>query len=61
MEKIGQKYKLYGWDDGKIYFWDEEEKIEKCVNDDKELYDLLLNICIDYFKNKRGKRNEQKD
>ena len=30
--------KLYGWDDGKIYFMDEERKKEWCVTDEKELY-----------------------
>lgn len=42
--------RLYGWDDGKIYFWSDEEKKEYCVSDEKELYKRLLKICIEYFK-----------
>ncbi len=30
-----EKYYLRGWDDEKIYFWDEEKKKEWCVNDEK--------------------------
>ena len=29
---------LYGWDDGKIYFMDDERKKEWCVTDNEELY-----------------------
>ena len=28
---------LYGWDDGKLYFWNEEPGKEICVNDHPEL------------------------
>jgi len=42
--------KLYGWDDGKIYFMDEERKKEWCVTDNKELYNQLMEICRKYLK-----------
>lgn len=29
---------LYGWDDEKIYFWDEESGQELCVSDEEKLY-----------------------
>ncbi|MDO8140657.1 MAG: hypothetical protein Q6358_04085 [Candidatus Brocadiales bacterium] len=45
--------KLYGWDDGKIYFMDEERKKEWCVTDEKELYNQLIEICCKYFKDKK--------
>jgi len=54
MEKANRKQILHGWDDEKIYFWDEVEGKEWCVTDEKELYDQLLGMCIEYFKN-RGK------
>jgi hypothetical protein len=27
-EKTYRDFKLYGWDDGEVYFWDEEKKHE---------------------------------
>lgn len=45
-----EKYRLHGWDDEKIYLWDEEGRKEWCVSDDKELYNKLLEICIEHFK-----------
>lgn len=45
-----EMYHLHGWDDEKIYFWDEKRGEEYCVSDDKQLYEHLLKICIDYFK-----------
>ncbi len=44
---------LHGWDDEKIYFWDEERKKEWCVSDEEELYNQLVEICRKYFKEKR--------
>jgi hypothetical protein len=44
--------KLHGWDDEKIYFWDEEEGKERCVTDEEDLYNQLLEMCIEYFKRK---------
>jgi hypothetical protein len=32
MENIGQSKELHGWDDEKIYFWDEEKRKEWCVS-----------------------------
>jgi len=47
-EEIKQEgIKLYGWDDGKIYFWDGEKEI--CVSDEEELYNYLVKICTEYF------------
>ncbi len=40
---------LYGWDDGKLYFFDESGK-EQCVNDHSELFNRLIEICTDYFR-----------
>lgn len=48
------KWILHGWDDEKIYFWDDEEKKEWCVTDEEDLYNQLLEMCIEYFK-KKGK------
>jgi len=45
-------YRLHGWDDEKIYFWDEHKKKEWCVSDEEELYNKLVEICRSYFKNK---------
>lgn len=44
---------LYGWDDGKIYFMDEERNKEWCVTDNEELYNQLIEICRKYFKDKK--------
>ncbi len=41
---------LYGWDDGKIYFMDEERKKEWCVTDNEELYNQLTEICRKCFR-----------
>jgi hypothetical protein len=43
--------RLYGWDDGSIYFMDDHNK-EWCVTEEKDLYDRLTQLCTDYFKNK---------
>jgi len=44
---------LYGWDDGKLYFFDELGK-EQCVNDHPELFKRLVEICTEYLR-----RNEE--
>lgn len=51
------KNKLVGWDDGKIYFYNDEGK-EFCVNDYKELLEQMVNMCDEYF---REKENEAKE
>lgn len=53
--KTNGDFLLYGWDDGKVYFWDEEKKHEWCVSDDEALYDQLVKICEIYFREKIGK------
>jgi len=45
------KNKLIGWDDEKIYFYDETGK-EYCVNDHNELFDKIVEFCMEYFKHK---------
>jgi hypothetical protein len=52
MEEANRKQRLHGWDDEKIYFWDEEAGKEWCVTDEEELYIQLLRICTNYFKKK---------
>ena len=41
---------LYGWDDGKVYFMDEQQRKEWCVTDNEELYNQLIEICRKYLK-----------
>ncbi|MFH0796109.1 MAG: hypothetical protein V2A65_03520 [Candidatus Omnitrophota bacterium] len=55
------KNELVGWDDGKIYFYDEQSK-EYCVNEKKKLLDKIIGMCADYFKKeeKRRRLKEQK-
>lgn len=49
-------FPLYGWDDGKIYFWDEERKQEWCVSDDGVLYQQLVETCKKHFLEKSGQK-----
>ena len=43
-------YRLYGYDDESISFVnDETGKYCLCLQDEKELYDKVINICIKYF------------
>ena len=48
--------KLYGWDDGGIYFMDENNH-QWCVTEEKELYNQLEQLCTDYFKTKKTPKN----
>ena len=43
---------LHGWDDEKIYFWDEKERKEWCVSDEEALYRQLVELCSAYFEKK---------
>jgi hypothetical protein len=43
------KNKLIGWDDGNIYYYD-QEGMEHCINDENELLRELIKKCEDYFK-----------
>lgn len=52
MNERGEANRLYGWDDGKIYFWSERRKEEFCVSDEKALYAHLTDICHRYFESK---------
>lgn len=45
------KNKLVGWDDGKLYFYD-EEGTEYSVNDHKELFEEIAALCGEYFRQK---------
>ena len=56
-EKAG---KLYGWDDGKVYYWNEEQRHEWCVSDEKELYRQLVKICREYFQEKLEQGDQTK-
>jgi hypothetical protein len=44
---------LHGWDDGKIYYY-ESGKGDRCVNDEPELFELLIKNCKEYY----GKKDE---
>jgi hypothetical protein len=50
-------YSLHGWDDGKVYYWDEERKHEWCVSDDQVLLQRLVKICKKHFLEKRGQED----
>lgn len=52
MGHLNETKELHGWDDGKIYFWDEEHKHEWCVSDEEELYSQLVQMCREYLKKK---------
>ncbi|MBI3990207.1 MAG: hypothetical protein HY347_11400 [candidate division NC10 bacterium] len=56
---MGVYPRLYGWDDGKIYFHDEDGK-ERCVTDEPRLLEILTKICQQYFEKKRGYRFQGK-
>ena len=51
----GSIKELHGWDDEKVYFWDEVNRLEWCVSDEEELYRQLVEICRAYFKKKSEK------
>ncbi|PKO22072.1 MAG: hypothetical protein CVU38_11430 [Chloroflexi bacterium HGW-Chloroflexi-1] len=40
---------LHGWDDEKVYFWDDEVRIDWCVSDYPDLVARLVAICQEYF------------
>ena len=48
---------LYGWDDGRIYFYNEEEK-EFCINDYQEFFGQLVKMCADYFEQKEERERK---
>lgn len=45
--------RLYGWDDGKVYFYDKDGK-ERCVTDEPQLLEALIEICQGYFERKKA-------
>lgn len=51
---------LHGWDDEKIYFWDEELNKEWCVTDEAQLYNQLVQICREYFKKYKTSKSSSK-
>jgi hypothetical protein len=51
--------RLHGWDDEKVYFWDETGK-EWCVSDYPDLVAWLVEICRDYFAPKATTRSGNK-
>lgn len=59
---IGFEYepRLHGWDDEKVYFFD-ETGMEWCVSDYPDLLARLTEICRDYFAQKMVARSEDKE
>jgi hypothetical protein len=55
---MNEKQILHGWDDEKIYLWDDDAKKEWCVTDEEDLYNQLLEMCIAYFKKKEKEAKE---
>ena len=43
---------LYGWDDGSIYFMDDNNH-QWCVTEEKKLYERLVQLCKEYFAGKK--------
>ena len=62
MKTFKQEPMLHGWDDEKVYYYD-EKGVEHCVNDEPELLAQLMEICRAYFvrqvKNAKGKQNRK--
>jgi len=58
MNKIIKNMTLHGWDDEKVYFFDERNGQEWCVTDESELYEELVQICKKYFEKLTRKREE---
>ncbi|MFQ5629538.1 MAG: hypothetical protein ACE5I1_12315 [bacterium] len=54
-----QTNELHGWDDEKVYFWDEEAGKDWCVSDEEELNRQLVEICRKYFKKKISKERDR--
>lgn len=52
MKKRPETKLLHGWDDEKVYFWDEETMQEWCVSDEEKLYRQLVEMCKEYFRKK---------
>jgi hypothetical protein len=48
-KKETKTLELLGWDDNKIYFYDNNGK-EFCINDYPDLLQKLKNLCAEYFK-----------
>ena len=51
---------LLGWDNGKIYFYD-ENRTEYCVSDETDLMANLITICQDFFKSYPGPNTDLKE
>lgn len=47
---IDYEKKLYGWDDGNIYYFDDKKEV--CVSDNPALYQVLLGITENWFNSK---------
>ena len=54
--------KLYGWDDGKIYYWDDEKHEEKeiCVSEDPILFGKLVEVAKNYYRQNRNVSTKRK-
>lgn len=57
-QSLKQESTLLGWDDGKVYYYD-ESNVERCVSDYPELLTRLLGTCKNYFKRHRTNRKKQ--
>jgi hypothetical protein len=49
MTKAKYEPSLNGWDDGKIYFFD-ENGVTRCVDDHPELLARLTEMCREHFR-----------
>ncbi|MBF8282226.1 MAG: hypothetical protein HW378_1141 [Anaerolineales bacterium] len=59
MTNVKHKPHLHGWDDEKLYYFD-ETGVEWCVNDHPELLVKLTEICKDYFAQRVATNREDK-
>ena len=57
MANINFQPRLHGWDDEKLYYFD-ETSVEWCVNDHPELLAQLTEICKEYFAQKTAAKSE---
>jgi len=55
---IKSQPEIYGWDDGRIYFWD--GKKETCVNDYPELLRRITKLCRRYFASRKAPDSKTK-
>jgi hypothetical protein len=56
---MGLEYEptLYGWDDEKVYFFD-ESGVEWCVSDYPELLASLVEMCREHFRQEATRQDD---